>query len=338
MGFHYHARGAASWGDRLRFIHAFCIFAAVLALNGCAAGFLSRNSVFDQKKISIQTLSLFSQEENPRSPNAPWHGDWIFRRERLTLVDRELRKNKADLLIMQNELTRKGNPYDSDRNILLAGALIGYQWYDIGIKESQDTEEVESLSLATNLPLRIDMRTKATQVWDLSSGGHLALNTVNLEGQPILVFNIDMNDEPENIHKLAEVLNGFKDEPPLCAKRMIIAGSFAGEESDGRYLRFKEAFNLVDTSQGICEEERVCDTSSSTNDIMRVTRGDLRPMRTDRILVHRSALIYQSGLNFNRTTKDSDRFTNYGLQKIWPTQRYGWMADIRLARCPESKP
>jgi endonuclease/exonuclease/phosphatase family metal-dependent hydrolase len=172
------------------------IFGMVLAIwsLGCVDEILSRRLGSDSRFITIQTLSLFNQREPSRLAKVSWKGDWVFRRERLELIDRELRNIKPDLLILQEAMSKMESPSESDRNILLAGALNEYDWHMRVTKEYEDSQEVESMAVAAGLPLRIDRAKTLSrrELWDIGDEGFLVATTIDVDGTPLTVFNVQM--------------------------------------------------------------------------------------------------------------------------------------------------
>ena len=93
-----------------------------------------------------------NQRVPSRLAKKAWKGDWIFRRDRLELVDQGLRNSKPDLLLLQEALARVGSAAESDLAILSAGAIADYDWRQLKVEEYPDTQEVESMAVAAAPP------------------------------------------------------------------------------------------------------------------------------------------------------------------------------------------
>src|SRR5690606_23224324 len=101
--------------------HAAWSLCAVLLLafsaSSCVTGWFGGGSGFDSRPLSIQTLALYNQRTSSRLSKRAWKGDWIFRRDRLELIDGELRNVRPDILAMLEVMERKSNPSESDKGI-----------------------------------------------------------------------------------------------------------------------------------------------------------------------------------------------------------------------------
>jgi hypothetical protein len=305
---------------------------------GCVDDILSRRLGSESRFITIQTLSLFNQREPSRLSKLSWKGDWVFRRERLELIDLELRHIKPDLLILQETMSKMESPSESDRNILLAGALSEYDWHMRVIKEYEDSQEVESMAVAAGLPLRIDRAKTLSrrELWDIGNEGYLTATTIDVDGLPLTVFNVQMPFSENNrdlwyLFIKDRIVERIKEEGS-CPRRIVVAGYLPGSQDSTRYRDFMTQLQLKDVSGGFCEQEGRCYTSTPLNELFMATIGDERPSRSDRILVHQSTYVRSSGVNFQNSALNP-RAKPFGLEKLWPTQRFGWAASVRFSDC-----
>jgi hypothetical protein len=174
----------------------------------------------------------------------------------------------------------------------------------------------------------------------MGAGGHLMAATVDYEDQPVLVFNVRMPEGPGAAiwydFLRDRVLDKLK-ERQRCAKRVVIGGFLPGDEGAKHYGDFVRALRLKDVSAGFCQVASRCYTASPTNDIFLATVGDEAPSRTDKLFVHQSAYVYASARGFEESDPGNRYAREFGLTRLWPTQRFGWVAQVRLARCAASE-
>jgi hypothetical protein len=316
------------------------VLGLTLLVTGCITSLFSGSAGFDQKIVTIQTLSLFDQRKISRLSRRSWKGDWIMRRDRLELVDDGLRNLKPDVLMFQ-ELTEKvGNTAESDQNILSAGALVDYIWEKHEVTRYPDTQEIESLATAIGPPHKpIEGEASERDMWILGTGGYLMASTINIEDQPVLAFNVKMPVQTDNEYiwysfiqeRIAERLAASRH----CYKRVVVAGLLPGDEGAMRYAEFMRNLQMKDVSAGFCQISSKCYTATPTNDIYMASVGDESPSRVDKIFLHQSALIYTSSRNFTDSDPNNRYSRDFGLTRLFASQRFGWVAQARFARCTE---
>jgi len=319
---------------------AVVVAGTVIVSAGCITSLFSGSAGFDQKIVTIQTLSLFDQRKISRLSRRSWKGDWIMRRDRLELIDEGLRNLKPDILMFQ-ELTEKvGNTAESDQNILSAGALIDYIWEKHEVTRYPDTQEIESLAVAIGPPHKpVIGETSDRNMWILGIGGYLMVSSINIEDQPVLAFNVKMPVQTDNEYiwysfiqeRIAEKLASRRH----CYKRVVVAGLLPGDEGAMRYAEFLRNLQLKDVSSGFCQISSRCYTATPTNDIYMASVGDESPSRVDKIFLHQSALIYTSSRNFTDSDPNNRYSRDFGLTRLFASQRFGWVSQARFARCSE---
>lgn len=318
-------------------LRALTLLPILLGLSGCATWFVTKFSSYDSRSISIETLSLFNQRENSNVSQKSWRGDWLFRRERLELVDRELRSIRPDVMVFQQLMTKKGSPSDSDRNILGSGSLGGYAWDVFRAREYEDTGEEHFNAVAVGLPVQLAPIELKSRSWAVGLDGYVSVSVLQLEGDPILLFNVEMPTNDRNLglwyqfleEKIVEVL---KSSTQFCPERLVIAGvlpSGFGTSGQG----YVEKLELRDVSEGMCEIASDCYTGTPLNELFMVTSGNQQPGHMDRIYVHRTAIIASSTVVFKNMEPATRYGANYGLSRLWPSQRFGWGSSVRLAKC-----
>lgn len=318
-------------------IQVSCIGLLVLATSGCAM-FGGGNS-YDSRSFSVQSLSLFGQRDPPKDNRPHWKGDWVFRRDRLRLIDKELHSVKPDLLILQDVMERKRSPSEADRAILLAGALQSYDWESYVVREWDDTEEEQSLAVAVDLPLKIlhDSTPGLQRVWMIGADGYMNESLVQFEGDDIAIFNVQMPTRVGRTYlwytfiqeRILAALRARK----TCPLRIVVAGYLPANQDANRFNSFVDALQLKDAAEGFCDTASKCFTATNNNDLFSVSNPEETPFHADKILVSRSTVVYSSGLNFSQPSDPREYGALYGIAKLWPTQRFGWLASLRFPKC-----
>lgn len=382
---------------------AVAVLVLAFAGTGCVASLFGRTAGYDSRPISVQTVSIFNQRTPSRLAKKSWKGDWIFRRDRLDMIDDELRRTKPDIIAIQETLAKRGSSAENDRLILKAGALADYEWREATVDEFADTQETQTQAVAIGVTLafrdaqarrekamadaadgpeglevlvprgpklpatrpeapvvapdpgapavdppppdptaeNVPPADSARDSWVMGAGGFLQAVTIVHEDQPITLFNVQMPPQTDTSHlwysfvqeRIAERIQRLK----LCPKRVIVAGLMPADEVAKRYRDFVTTLALKDAATGFCQIDSRCYTATPTNDIFVATVGDESPTRVDRIFVHNSALVVSSSRNFDDSDPSNRYARDFGLARLWPTQRFGWVAGVRLARCSDDE-
>lgn len=308
------------------------------AATACITDLFRRSAGYDQRPLLVQTLALFNQRTPSRLAKRSWKGDWIFRRDRLEMVDQELRNSKPDILALQEVMARRGSSAESDARILRAGALSDYDWREATVEQFEDTQETQSMVLALGVPFKfIAAPGGEREAWVMGAGGYLQAATIEYEDQPVTFFNVQMPQTTSDDflwysflqERIVERLARLK----LCGKRVIVTGHLPGDEGAKRFADFLGTLQLKDAAAGFCQIDSRCYTATPTNDIFMATVGDESPTRVDRVFLHRTALVYSSARNFEDNDPNNRYAREFGLSRLWPSQRFGWTTSVRLARC-----
>lgn len=308
----------------------------------CIRDLFHETAGFDSRPLAIQTLSLFNQRPANRLGKKSWKGDWIFRRDRLDLIDLELRNRKPDILFLQQVMDKLGSAVESDRAILGAGVLSDYEWRQQKVEEYGDSDEAESLAIAVSSPAKfLLLHPEQKETWMLGLKGYASAQTLEFEDQPLTLFNVQMpaKDNGSSIwysflqERIAEKIK----HDHLCAKRLIVAGFLPGDEKSRQMSTFLQKLQLKDVATGFCQLANNCYTATPTNELFVATVGDEAPSRTDKILLHRSAYVYASARSFEEADPSSRYAREFGLTRLWPTERFGWFAQVRLSRCLDAE-
>jgi hypothetical protein len=316
------------------------LLVVILSLQACVTGSFSELSGFDERMITIQTASLFNQKITSRIGSVPWIGDWIFRRDRLVLIDAALRNVKPDIVILQEVMAKRGSSSESDRNILQAGALEDFGWREAEAWEYDDTQEIQSLAIAAAPSFTFvdqDAGQPERDFWKIGNDGFLMASVLQVEGQPVLIFNVQMPLQLGQKYLwytfLEERIAEWTKIAGTCRKRVIVAGYLPGDQDSKRFNDMTLRLELKDASTGFCQVASNCYTATSLNELFMATQGDEVPSQADRILLHQSAIVTASARNLTESEADVRWGRDFGLTRVWPTQRFGWVVNARLARC-----
>ncbi|MBF0440316.1 MAG: hypothetical protein HQK54_00265 [Oligoflexales bacterium] len=316
----------------------------VFFLTGCTTFsefFQSDNIRYDNTSLSIQTINLFNQNGSSTITGRSWKSDWLFRRERLEIIDDSFRQTKPDIIVFQEMLSKKGNPSESDFNILSKSSLKGYTWDVIPVDELSDSRELEYHGVATSFPVSVVTQPETNQFfWQIGQNGYMSLTILNFENhQNILIFNLNMpslsnQNDFQIYNNIEEYIRKFlSDNTTYCAKRIVIAGYIPSSPISVNYKRFLDNLELKDSSLGFCQTASDCYTGTNLNDLYLAAYGETLPEQLDRILVHRSALISSSNVFFNIPKESTQYLKTYGITKLWPSKRFGWRTTLRFSRC-----
>lgn len=311
------------------------LFLVILAVNSCASWFAADEEHYDDRPLTIAVANLFSQLDRPRDLSFSWTGDWEFRRDRLALIDRDLRALRPDIVALQDMMERSGSRTDSDRAILRAASLNSYNWAKFDIAQLEELGETRSFAVATLKP--IDVEVVTNEVIPMGSDGFMTTFKITGLPQPVLLFNVSLplTSEDKSIWYpfLEEKIGKTIAIEKLCVERVIVAGSLPVDIELQKFQSFLKKLNLRDSSVGFCQVAERCATSTSQNDIFRAIHGDTNPLQTQRILVSQAAYIAGSS-RILATPENSDSYNGkYKLDKLWPSAQFGWITKVKLPLC-----
>lgn len=305
-------------------------------LIGFLAGACATRSDYEERSISILTLSLFNQRIDHHQSKKTWKGDWLYRRERLELVDLTMLSLRPDLVLFQEALARRGSPSESDRQILSYGSLDGYQWVLNPVDYFEDTQEEEYFALAMGVPLRI-MEGGKSFTEKLGKDGGFSLTEIQIEDEPLWILNVELPTSVEAADIWYDILRqkllGLQERLAICNERLVVGGYLPSGVSWPHYLKFLETFQLKDTSIGFCEVDIACQTASPKNEIFRVTSPGKSGSQVDRILAHRESIVYAGQVTVDDSSPPTRRVASFDLASHWPSRRFGWNTVVRLPKC-----
>ncbi len=291
-------------------------------------------STADSRSVAVFYASVFNQKTPDTKPS--WSGDWHFRRERLLLLDRYLADRKPDIIVLQQVMAREGSPAESDLNILSTGSLTGYDWDRLEVAQYAETSEIEFHAVASGLPIQAVKLPPTVERYWKEDWGRVLLFVLELDKKEIPVFNVEVMPETgEDVFwaDLYKIVVDVLTSGHYCPNRVIIAGRIPSNPASPVMADFLESLGLKDVSEGSCEHPSDCYTASPANEIFARTSPGRQGSEMDRILVHRSSEIQSEAIALNDPFDDQMFQKTYGLNKIWPSERYGWYANVRLHQC-----
>lgn len=321
----------------LRFIPRFCVLACLT--NACAWLGIQPGLRFDERSFSVMNINLFDQRVPSSLAKKNWKGDWLFRRERLELVDDQLRVTRPDIVVFQEMLTRRDSPSESDINILSAGALEGYQWDAELIQSYEDTQEMQFNAVAVGLPIKLQTtEALAKSFWPIGTEGYMTYSLMVLDQTPLVVVNLSMPKTAQKAdfwyHSVRVELREVLKRLGVCEERLIVSGHMPGGSVWPGYTEFLKEFRLKDTATGFCEAASDCLTTSTQNDLFMATSQGQAPAHSERVLVHEDALIMSSNTVLQKMREKSVYGPSYGIHRLWASPVFGWQAQLRLPQCP----
>ena len=212
----------------------------------------------DSSPIRILSLDLFDQRR-PTVLSQNWKGDWVLRRERLRLIDTNLRAIRPQVISFQNLLAKEGSLSDSDKIILARGSLKGYDWSLIRSNFFEDTRENSSLGNAVLEPITLD-KIEDPRGLILGENGFASFTRLYHENSAILLVNVNLDiSNPEAWYELlSQQTKLVASELNICASRIIFTGKLPGNTENLSYLSFLNSLELKDSADGFCEQADNC--------------------------------------------------------------------------------
>ncbi len=288
---------------------------------------------YDSRRMKVQLLSLFNQRTQPIASKKTWKGDWLFRRERLTLIDKELGDTKPDLIFFQEMMKKDSNPFESDQGILSAGVLHGYKWHLSEPRIHTDSGEEEFLAMAITPPLQFSDEASLSTL--KLSNNAMVWKDVKLEKQSVLLVNLklDISVKPDEVEKIIQEIKNQVQLRHICKHRVIIA-AYVPTEVYSVIAQLSDALHLQDSSRAFCNIESSCFTTHSRNQLFQITYGERLAAKVDFILVPKSAVVFDSHLQYTSYRElKVGYFKEFGLEALWPSDRFGWQTEFVLGRC-----
>lgn len=316
---------------------ALCAGAITLIASACVTRLLS--SGYDDRTIVVHTFNLFNQKKLAPGANVNWSGDWIFRRDRLELIDQYFRAHRGDLVLFQQMMRKAQGEVEWDLNILSAGSFSEFDWRTEEVASFADSSESESMTVAAAAALRLKSRQpgEAPSVWNVGPDGYLQAAAVEVAGEPVAVFNVQMptrvDRDPIWFSFVEERIREWTRGQGICPRRIILGGFIPSEVEVATFNRFLANLGLKDSSAGFCDSSSRCQTADPINEMFRLAgEGDVAS-QADRILVSKGAVVYSSARTHDEPVKAPQYEAAMGFAQLWPSTRAGWETAVRLESC-----
>lgn len=318
--------------------------AAIAPSAGCAFSPSDALFSYDADHVTVQYLNLFNQKAHKGvAKRRSWSGDWVFRRERLALIDSALRNIKPDILFFGEMLQKNSSPYDDDRVILSAGALQNHGWQAGAVKTHREGDEIESLAIVTAPPTRRDFMQlgRGPAVTGLVAEGeaHMLYLAQEIAGQQTLFVNVDI-PRTVDLDRQFSLLNGLLgqareigEQAGVCPSRVIVGSHDGIPPRHASYQELLERHRLQDSAAGRCKNPSDCYSASPQNELFLRTFGDVAPESPVKIMAGKGVIIYEAGLNFEGIFPVSPYARKYELGMMFMSHEFGWRAIMRLPRC-----
>lgn len=292
-------------------------------------------------KLSVQYVPMFKQQNvNLDGQAYNWAGDWIFRRERLELLDKQIIAVKPDVVLFQDLVFRDYSPSESEFYILSASSLSDYSWHISKTNFLRLTEETISTAVAAALPLKVDLlKSYGTKNFKNlnDNGGYLVASILKSPDGRIGVVSLDLRGNSNSgevsydgvVEALAELVNSTG----ICKERFIIAGVIPEDRIYNRDLDLISRLEMRDVAYGFCDEISSCYTDTKDNRLFQITNSSSINGRSRRILVHQKAEVIASGRNLMEKLKWKKINDVYNLKSTPFSDRYGWLTTLNLPTC-----
>lgn len=310
---------------------------AIAGFSGCITRFLSTG--YDERPLVIQTVSLFNQKTGSARRNSSWDGDWIFRRDRLDLIDRYFRGHRSDIVLFQQSMRKAMSEIEWDQAILSAGSFGEFAWRSEQVAEYGNSAETEWLSVAAAPSLSLKQRQpgESPSVWNVGPDGFLQAAAMMASGQSLAVFNVQMPSKIERdpiwFDFIEERVKDWIKIQGICPQRVIIGGFIPVDLEAKGFAELLDNLSLKDSSVGFCDVAVKCQTANPENEIFRYSSEGAVAQQVDRILVPAGAIVYSAGKSLDEAAPGNEYIRNFGLTWLWPSIRAGWQTSIRLPQC-----
>jgi hypothetical protein len=298
---------------------------------------------YDRESFTVQTINLFDQDLEIESSEGKVNlkGDWLFRRDRLELLDRQLAEKKANLLFFQSIMQRLGNWTDFDLEILKAGVLGGYGFLSSKVAEDEQTFETRLVGWGFDPSFIAESSQEITLVKKAHSG--FASTVLNFYGKHILLVNVFTESVSSKVDSYTDLAGFIESELGLkkvCLDRLIVAGALDEFDSQGVSVQLlRDRFDLVDIGQSRCSDQKMqssdCHSIASDN-LLAQSKKDIVFLRNERIFLPSTSKSTDLGRVVVQKSVNQSRYIhNFFPEDLYPIQQSGWMASVRLIQCDQ---
>lgn len=313
-------------------------FFLIALVSSCVTAGNAEFSGYEDKRLIVQVVSLFPQLKTPSVEDSNWTGDWIFRRERMDLLDKQLSEIKPDIILLQDLVFRKYSPGESEFNLLASGALTDYDWHITKTGMIAETEETTASALAMALPLKIELlkTLNSKSKWDIGEENSYVIFTrfKTLEGDAgFISVKLDSLNSGFWYKRISDAISSLISSSGICPERFIIAGRLPEDKIEGSDYEMFSKLGFKDAASEFCSDLRVCYTEDQKNPIRRKIQTDAINQRSLRIFVHGRTNVYSGLRNLMRTRVFPDKESKYGLKEYSASDSYGWISSLGFPTC-----
>lgn len=270
-----------------------------------------------------------------------WEGDWLLRRKRLHFIDKQITKAIPNILLLQEMMSKNGNPYDNDAAILERSSLAYYDDFVTEHRLHENTEEMEMMGTYVRLDSASteEILLLKKQTWNLGKEGSMVFQKLSLEGSPLYLFNINMPkgklDTGEWVKVLHDNITDALESENSCRNQIILAGFFGELASKLQFAKLMDKFDLIDTGVPFCSAVgKKCYTESPTNPILNSSSLPNQFRRSERIYVHKSTLVSEGRLVYTKSFDSLPSFKlKYKLFTLPSSLYYGWETKVKFSSC-----
>lgn len=291
-----------------------------------------------------------------------WRGDWLFRRERLKLLDSLFYSRLSNIIFLQGVLEKKGDPNDQDLKVLTAGALRDYRWESQVFQFYEDTWEEESLALGVSFPLKLKETAENENSENIDEKERTLADRLILEpefaiyyvkvdydGEDLLLVNIKFRpemaekyldsystyiDKNKIYSKVVASLKSIISKSKVCDKRIIVAGYMPNALQNLEFLTSLAELGLKSTHEIYCPILSECFTQKIDNQIFSKSTLEKNEQLSDLILVPVDANVHLA-MRGNTEAAISSIYTNqsYEITKIPASIRDAWISRVEIKSC-----
>jgi hypothetical protein len=306
---------------------------------GCASFSGSRFSGYENRRIVIQYAPMFTQKNTKIGEEKyNWAGDWVFRRKRLALLDKQISSVKPDIILFQDLVYREYSPSESEFYILSAGATEDYSWHISKTDEISISEESVASAAAMALPIKVDLLKSLSrkESWDLGNGSYIVVTRFKTEQGDAVLMSIKLLEDDNGeipYQMMANIVEEVISSTGVCRERFILSGEIPEDRISYLDQGIIEKLGFKDVAYDFCDELESCYTESIDNKLFSISNPNSINGRSSRILVHEKTKVLASLRNLENKISLGKEEDRYGLGSISANHRYGWLSTINLAIC-----
>ncbi len=281
----------------------------------------------DSTSLSLHMIEFFNQWEE----NDELLGNWIYRRQRLDRITKEIYAEKPDVIFANQILKKSSNENESDEVILSYDALKEYHWELTQTQTNSLTDEVEYGGFIIDKKYNIDSPLRTFKLEETNA----YIQTIGIKwlAQSIVLIHIQSPQQYDQATKekwdsfLEERITILLKEKSTCHNRYVIAGYLP----ESKLPNFKAITDEYQNTTLTCEN---CQTATNDNKLYtsHPSQKDLYGF-VDQYWVSKKTKTFSTNTILLPTQKDSTfEDDHYSWQR-----RYGLKLKVRLPICPFTK-